>query len=121
MPLWLAVLCHWPPRSSLASNTVTSNPASIACLAAVRPPGPAPTTATRAPLPIPPIGHRSPDQPARTCSSAPYVHAASGREPPHGYLTKVSYVFEPGSAGTPVQSHRHAASRRLAGGVPVPR
>jgi hypothetical protein len=48
-PLWAAVVCHWPPRSSLASKTTTSNPASSACLVATRPLGPAPTIATRAP------------------------------------------------------------------------
>jgi hypothetical protein len=48
-PLWAADACHWPPRSSPASKTVTSKPASSACLAATRPLGPAPTIATRAP------------------------------------------------------------------------
>src|SRR5262245_21773860 len=47
MPLCGAVECHWPPRSSPASKTVVSKPASIACLAATSPLGPAPTTATR--------------------------------------------------------------------------
>ena len=44
-PLWGAVMCHCPPSASLASNTVTPNPASSACFAAARPDGPAPMTA----------------------------------------------------------------------------
>ncbi len=48
-PLWSAVMYHWPPSRSLASNTATSKPASSACFAAARPDGPAPMTAIRAP------------------------------------------------------------------------
>src|ERR1700712_2341094 len=48
IPLCAAVVFHCPPRSSLASNTLTSNPAWIACFAATSPPGPAPITAMRA-------------------------------------------------------------------------
>src|SRR4029079_3462446 len=47
MALCGAAEYHWPPRSSLASKTVVSNPASSACFAATSPLGPAPTTATR--------------------------------------------------------------------------
>ncbi len=49
IPLCGAVECHWPPSASLASKTVTSKPASSACLAATIPEGPAPTMAIRAP------------------------------------------------------------------------
>src|SRR3954470_3201349 len=49
-PLCSAVVYHCPPRSSLASKTVTAKPAWIACLAVASPPGPAPIIATRAEL-----------------------------------------------------------------------
>lgn len=41
-------MCHCPPTAPLASNTVTSKPASSACFAATMPDGPAPMIATRA-------------------------------------------------------------------------
>src|SRR6476659_405386 len=42
IPLCAAEVFHCPHRSSLASKTVTSNPAAIACFADTRPPGPTP-------------------------------------------------------------------------------
>ena len=46
-PLWANGACHWPPAPSACSKTTGSRPSSWSDLAAARPLGPAPTTATR--------------------------------------------------------------------------
>jgi hypothetical protein len=45
-PLWGDGACHWPPTPSARSKTTGSSPSSRSDLAATRPLGPAPITAT---------------------------------------------------------------------------
>ena len=131
-PLCGAVACHWPPRASLASKTVTSKPASSACFAATRPAGPAPMTATRAPAAVSPARHYLTPPPTiealNSIAKGPYMAdgrarvLADGNEIPLLGLGRLAGagragVRERGALGARARlpPHRHGAGVRQRG------